>query len=286
VAVTNNAGVIGGQPVVAPNGTVIVPTANANETAIGAYNSTNGGASWSAVTTIATIKHHTVAGSLREGPLPSAEVDGAGTVYVAWTDCRFRQGCKANDIVFSHSLNATGTSWSAISRVPIDATGSGIDHFIPGLAVNKATSGAAAQLGLTYYFYPKGTTQLNIGFISSTNGGSTWGAAQTVTTGATSVWAATTSQGRMVGDYISTSYGSDNLAHGIFATVTAGTSGTGCSTGALDNCNVPIATFAGGLASSGSASSANDPILFSGNGGADAQNFWNLVDNNGIQHRD
>src|SRR3954451_16079686 len=44
---TNNTGVIGGQPVVRPNGTVIVPIANANETAIGAFNSTNGGASWS-----------------------------------------------------------------------------------------------------------------------------------------------------------------------------------------------------------------------------------------------
>ena len=69
--------------------------------------------------------------------------------------------------MITHSLNATGTSWSAVSRVPIDATGSGIDHFIPGLAVNKATSGATAQLGLTYYFYPKGSTQLSVGFISS-----------------------------------------------------------------------------------------------------------------------
>ncbi|HEY2887758.1 MAG TPA: sialidase family protein, partial [Candidatus Limnocylindrales bacterium] len=88
VAATNNTGIIGGQPVVRPDGTVIVPTANANETAIGAFNSTNGGVSWSAVTTIATVKHHSVAGSLREGPLPSAEIDGAGTVYIAWTDCR------------------------------------------------------------------------------------------------------------------------------------------------------------------------------------------------------
>ena len=92
---TNNTGVIGGQPVVRPDGTVIVPIDNANETAIGAFNSTNGGATWSAVTTIATIRHHTVAGSLREGPLPSAEIDGAGTVYVAWADCRFRRACKS-----------------------------------------------------------------------------------------------------------------------------------------------------------------------------------------------
>src|SRR5215212_4010832 len=165
VAATNSAGIIGGQPVVRPDGTVIVPTANANETAIGAFNSTNGGVSWSAVTTIATIRHHTVAGSLREGPLPSAEIDGAGTVYVAWTDCRFRRACKINDIVLSHSLNAAGTSWSSVSRVPIDGTNSGIDHFIPGLAVNKATSSPGTQLGLTYYFYPSGSTQLSVGFI-------------------------------------------------------------------------------------------------------------------------
>jgi hypothetical protein len=89
----------------------------------------------------------------------------------------------------------------------------------------------------------------------------------------------------MVGDYISTSYGSDNLAHGIFATVSAGSSGTGCSTGALDNCVEPMASFASGLAA-GSLSGADDPVLFQGNGGVNAQSFWNIVDNEGIKHRD
>jgi hypothetical protein len=287
VAATNNTGIIGGQPVVRPDGTVIVPTANANETAIGAFNSTNGGVSWSAVTTIATIKHHSVAGSLREGPLPSAEIDGAGTVYVAWTDCRFIRGCKANDIVLSHSLNATGTSWSAVTRVPIDNVSSGIDHFIPGLAVNKATSGASAQLGLTYYFYPKGSTALSVGFTSSTNAGSTWSSPQIITSGMSSTWAATTSQGRMVGDYISSSYGSDNLARGIFGAANTPTTGatTSCSTSALDNCVAPIDTFTPGLAS-GSLSGAADKVLFTGNGGATAADLWNVVDNEGIRHRD
>jgi len=282
---TNNSGVIGGQPVVRPDGTVIVPTANANETAIGAFNSTNGGVSWSAVTTIATIRHHTVAGSLREGPLPSAEIDGGGTVHVAWTDCRFRKACRANDIVLSHSLNATGTSWSSVARVPIDATNSGIDHFIPGLAVNKISSGAAAQLGLTYYFYPSGSTQLAVGFISSANAGSTWTTPQTVAGGMPSTWTATTSQGRMVGDYISTSYGSDNLAHGVFATASAPTAGASCSS-VLDNCREPMATFVAGLGAGGTVSGAASPVLFSGIGGANANSFWNLVDNNGSKHRD
>jgi len=288
VARTNNSGIIGGQPVVAPDGTVIVPTANANETAIGAFHSTDGGVSWSAVTTIATIRHKAVAGNLREGPLPSAEIDGSGVVYVAWTDCRFIRGCKANDIVFSKSTDATGTAWSAVTRIPIDGTNTGISHFIPGLAVNKATSGATAHLGLTYYFNPsKKSTQLSVGFTASSDGGSTWSSPQTIVSGMNSTWAATTSQGRMVGDYISTSFGSDNLAHGVFGAANTPTTGaaTSCSTSALDNCVAPIDTFTQGLAS-GSLSGANDPVLFAGTGGTDAQSFWNIVDNNGIKHRD
>lgn len=286
-AATNGSGIIGGQPVVTPAGVVIVPTANANETAIGSFNSTNGGVSWSSTTTIATVRHHTVAGSLREGPLPSAEVDAGGVVYVAWADCRFRSSCKVNDIVYAKSTNATGTAWSAVTRVPIDATTSGIDHFIPGLAVNKATSGASAQVGLTYYFYPSRSTNLSVGYISSSNGGSTWGTPQVAISGMASTWAASTSQGRMVGDYISTSFGSDNLGHGVFGMASTPTTGssTSCTTSGLDNCRAPIGTFSIGQAA-GALSSAGDTVKFSGNGGDKAQNLWNLTDNNGIQHRD
>src|SRR5204862_7381208 len=114
-------------------------------------------------------------------------------------------------------------------------------------------------LGVTYYFYPSGSTKLSVGFISSSNAGSTWGAPQTITSGMTSTWAANTSQGRMVGDYISTSYGSDNLAHGIFGAANTPTTGaaTSCTTSALDNCRAPIDTFSPALAS-GAASPTND----------------------------
>ena len=273
---TNNAGVIGGQPVVRPDGTVIVPTENANETAMGAFHSTDGGATWSAVTTISTTRHHTAGGSLREGPLPSAEVDGAGTVYVVWADSRFRSRGAVNDLVITHSTNATGTTWSTIARVPIDATTSGVNHIIPGLAVNKATSGSTAQLGLTYYFSPSGSSNLNIGFISSTNGGSTWSAAQTVDgSNFPTTWAANTSQGRMVGDYISTSYGSDNLAHGVFVTASTPSSGTTCSN--TDNCVEPTDTFGTGLALvGGTASSAGNPVLAPPKPGGSNKHIWRL----------
>jgi hypothetical protein len=285
---TNGAGIIGGQPVVQPNGTVVVPTANANETAIGSYRSTDGGATWSAVTTVATVKHHTVAGSLREGPLPSAEVAGDGTVYVAWSDCRFRSGCKTNDIVYSSSSN--GTTWSAVTRVPIDATNSGVDHFIPGLAVNPAsgTTTTPTKLALTYYFYPSGSSQLSVGFITSADGGANWSGATTVKSGMPSTWAANTTQGRMVGDYMSTSFTGDGVAHGVFGT--AGTPSTGastaCTTSALDNCNNPIEQYTPAAPVAAANASATGPVLFSGEGGTGAQNLWNLVDNNGSKHRD
>jgi hypothetical protein len=89
----------------------------------------------------------------------------------------------------------------------------------------------------------------------------------------------------MVGDYISTSYGSDNLAHGVFATASTPTAGTSCSS-VLDNCREPMNTFVSGLGAGGSASGAGSAVVFSGNGGAGAKSLWNIVDNNGSKHRD
>src|SRR5215212_2918956 len=219
----NNATGIGGQPLVQPNGTVIVPIDNANETALLAFNSTNGGASWSATTTITAISSHAVAGGLRTGPLPSAEIDAAGKVYVVWQDCRFRRGCKSNDLVMTTSTN--GTTWTPVVRIPIDGTNSSVDHFIPGLAVDNTTSGSTAKLALAYYFYTNSkcstsNCQLNVGYISSVDGGGSWSASTQLAGPMSLSWLANTSQGRMVGDYISTSY-SGGTAYPVFTLATA-----------------------------------------------------------------
>jgi hypothetical protein len=152
---------------------------------------------------------HAVAGNLRTGPLPSAEIDGAGKVFVVWQDCRFRNGCKSNDIVMSTSLD--GVTWTAPVRIPIDNTSSKVDHFIPGLAVDRSSSGGTANLALTYYYYPTSncnasTCQLYAGYISSTDGGAHWSAPTPLAGPMSLSWIANTSQGRMVGDYISTSF--------------------------------------------------------------------------------
>jgi hypothetical protein len=200
---------IGGQPLVQPNGTVIVPIDNLVETEVRSFRSTDGGASWSSTVSVAPISVHAVAGGLRAGPLPSAEVDGAGRVYVVWQDCRFRAGCSSNDIVFSTSDD--GTHWSPVSRVPIDPIDSGADHFIPGLALDPATSGSRARLALAYSYYPSATCtaatcQLDVGFIRSSDGGANWSAPSQLAGPMTLSWLPNTSQGVMVGDYITTSF--------------------------------------------------------------------------------
>jgi hypothetical protein len=218
VATEGNDKGLGGQPLVQPDGTVIVPFESLNGKEA-AFESTDGGASWKRAVTISAIRFAGVAGPLRTSPLPSAEIDAAGKVYVAWEDCRFRPGCSSNDIVFSSSSD--GVNWSDVKRVPTDGVDSGADHFIPGLAVDRGTSGSGAHLALTYYYYPdascSGGCQLDVGYISSPDGGQHWGDAQKLTGPMSLSDIANTSQGRMVGDYISTSFTSGGDATTVFA---------------------------------------------------------------------
>jgi hypothetical protein len=210
---------LGGQPVVQPNGTVVVPFESLHGT-IGSFRSTDGGHTWSKEVAVSKIQFHGVAGDLRTSPLPTAEIDAAGRAFVAWEDCRFEPKCAANDIVFSTSTD--GLSWSAVRRIPLDPVGSGVDHFIPGLGVDPGTSGASAHLALTYYYYPDAacteeTCDLNVGHASSPDAGDSWSAPAQLAGPMSLTDIADTSQGRMVGDYISTSFNASGTAATVFA---------------------------------------------------------------------
>ncbi|HEV2779284.1 MAG TPA: sialidase family protein [Actinophytocola sp.] len=199
---------VGGQPVTLNNGTVIVPYFDTLTGEIRSFRSVDGGASWRATVSVDSVFHRSPAGGLREFPLPSAEVDGPGTVYVVWSDCGFRLGCASNDIVLAKSTSEI--TWSPTIRIPIDPVSSGVDHFAPGIAVDRSSGGASARIGVTYYFYSNGsctssTCRLNVGFISSTDGGTTWSAPVQIAGPMTLSWLPNTTQGRMFGDYISTS---------------------------------------------------------------------------------
>jgi hypothetical protein len=155
--------------------------------------------------------------------LPSAAIDGAGTIWVVWEDCRFRSSCSTNDLVYSTS--AGGVNWSAVTRIPIDDTTSSADYFIPGVGIDPATSGATAHVGVHYYDYSQSncttqTCQLNVGFISSANGGATWNTPVVVAGPMQLNWLPNSQNGLMVGDYIATAF-ANGVPHGVFAVATA-----------------------------------------------------------------
>ena len=239
---TPNVGVIGVQPLVQPSGKVIVLADNASETALGVVTSGNGGVSFGSAMTITSITAAVDPGNIRSSPLPSAEIDGAGKVFVAWEDCRFRSGCPVNDIVYTTSTN--GTTWTPVQRVPIDPVTSTVDHLTPGFGVDKSSSTANIRVAVTYYYFPNAfctiaTCQLDVGLITSSNGGSTWSAPTQLAGPMMTPWLPFTNKGRMFGDYISTSYGSDGLPHPVIVVAHAPGTSTDCAT-ATPTCDVAL----------------------------------------------
>jgi hypothetical protein len=238
--------VIGGQPVVQPNGNVVMPITGSG---LDSYVSTNGGSSYTGPFNVASITVHGASGMRDGAGLVSAEVDGAGNVYVAWADCRFRSGCSADDIVYSKSSD--GQTWGPVTRIPVVPTSSAAEVFLPGMGVDHATSGATAHLGVTFYFFPNGncnvnTCRLNAGFISSANGGTSWGSVVKVF-GPISEKGLPNAGGYFVGDYISTSFGSNGKAYPVIANAT----GTSCTLGNITSCHEFMVAPTNGLAALG-----------------------------------
>jgi hypothetical protein len=222
----NSAHGIGGQPLVQPSGRVIVPIVGfaGFNFLIVSFTSEDGGASWGKTNIVARVAFRPPAGGIRAGiPLPSAEMDAAGRAYVVWSDCHFEPTCQASDLVLSTSTD--GKAWSKLTRIPLDPTGSAVDHFIPGLAVARSISGSTAHLVVTFHYYPvsnctTSTCKLDVGYATSANGGATWTANTRLAGPMSLTWLPDTTQGFMVGDYISTSF-SDAPAYPAFALANA-----------------------------------------------------------------
>ena len=184
----------GVQPLVLPSGRVVI--AYYDEGKISALRSDDGGATWTTELGIAPADYRTHNG-LRAAPLPTSAVSSDGRAYVAWTDCSFRLGCPANDVVYVSSTD--GIAWSsadARSR-PAAAT--------PSCRASTPTRRVPGRLALTYYVYSG--SSLDVRFVWSKNAGASWSRSQLLNSRHVPVSGiAQTSLGSMVGDYISTSF--------------------------------------------------------------------------------
>jgi len=264
----NHTCVIGGQPVVQPNGKVVVPIDDCLETSILSITSTDGGLTWSNPVLAAQLLNDGHPGNIRSPDLPSAQIDASGRVYVVWTDCRTENFCNSgnNDLLLTTSDD--GITWSSPARIPTGSVGctaaSCTDILIPGLGVDRNTSGSTAHLAVVYYTFPTifcnatGTRntpacQLNVGFLDSTDGGAHWSSPVQLAGPMTLTWLPLTTQGFMVADYLSTGIAPGaGHANPVFEVASKPTVGKTCSninTGAPgEACNQPTFTALGGFA--------------------------------------
>lgn len=202
----------GVQPVVRPNGQLVLVYLN-GAGRIAAVRSNDGGATFAArvepIARVQTRNTELTQAGLRLFPLPSAAVDGGGTVYVAWSDCRFRRRCTGDDIVVAHS-RATG--WVAPQRLAVPGLSAATDHVLPGLAADEKTRGTRAHVAVTFYSVRKAGCRspdclLDVRLATSANGGHTW--RKPIVLSAAPMrfaWLPRTSTGYMVGDYVGTSF--------------------------------------------------------------------------------
>lgn len=193
---------VGTQPVVQPNGTLVVVAGDylgsrALTGSMVALRSSDGGATFTrSIVAPFTSRDN---GPMRAISLPSVDVDSNGTIYAVWHDCRFRTGCAQNDLVLSTSTD--GVVWTAPTRVP---TAGSAGSFITGLAADPAAPG---RLALVYAYYLPGRAQLGVGFTASADGGRTWTTALPLHAQPLRLeWLARADGGRMIGDYFSTSF--------------------------------------------------------------------------------
>lgn len=197
----------GWQPLTQPNGSLVIPYEGERE--VNAVVSRDGGRSFGAATRVAALRATGVPG-MRAPALPSAERDGAGRIYVAWQDSRFRGG-RVNDIVFASSTD--GSRWSRVRRVPTWPDLDGLTHFVPGLAVGGGRVAIA--------FYVLSSDGVAPMFVSSADGGRTWGEPRTLAAPQPITAYPQSNEGRFLGDYISTSLTDAGVAVPTFAAASA-----------------------------------------------------------------
>jgi hypothetical protein len=208
---------VGTQPVLQPNGTLVVVAGDYRDDralngSMIAYRSTDGGATFARF--IVSDLQAASNAPMRAISLPSVEADSTGTIYATWPDCRFRAGCSQNDLVLSTSTD--GMTWSVPTRVT-----SGGDAFIPGLAADPSHPGRLAIVYAHYYgTCSRAPCVLGMSLVQSRDGGKTWSGAQRLDAQPFSTnWLPRAQGGRMIGDYFSTTYAGSRVVP-VFALAT------------------------------------------------------------------
>ncbi|MDQ1701138.1 MAG: large repetitive protein, partial [Frankiaceae bacterium] len=204
------------QPLVEPDGTLVVFATDYNEANTLVLRSLDGGATLTDAAVVSPIQRHSPPG-LRYHPKPTFGIAADGKLYAVWADCRFRASCGANDLVMTTSTD-DGVHWSSVARIALDPVSSSVDRFFPALAVDTATSGGGTHLALLYHYYPVaacgGSSQpacvVDVAVVTSNDAGATWSAPTVLTPTPQSLTWLPSSLGRMPGDYFGATFSNGN----------------------------------------------------------------------------
>lgn len=202
---------VGAFPVLRPAGELVV-VFNWGGRRIGASVSRDGGLSFGAPVQVADIQVRSIR-ELRFFPLPSADVDPSGRVWVTWHDCRFDPGCEQNSAVVATSPD--GVQWAA----PVAIT-SRRNAFLPAIGINPRTG----RVAVVYHVVRPGG--IDVELVESPGRADRFGTPRRLSAQTMRVeWLPNTVSGRMLADYISVHYaGARPLVAWILASEPVGSS--------------------------------------------------------------
>ena len=225
------------QIVVRPNGDVVVVATccglgGAQPGRLIWYQSTDGGASWTAPQNVEasgrSLSQYTGSQGLRKYPKPSIDVASDGSVWLAVHDCRNHGSpCTANDVFVA---KLTGNTWGPLTAInaPFPASAANRDAFTTGLGVDRANGN---RVGVVFHYLPDAACatancHVNTGFTSSTDGVN-WTPVYTLNSApASPQWLVPAQQGLYLGDYLSVGFLTGGKASLVFANATAPVSGS------------------------------------------------------------
>jgi hypothetical protein len=178
--------------------------------AIAASTSGDGGATWSAPSLVAPVAASCGIRGFRGFPLPSADVDQAGRVWIAWHDCE-APGVTTNAVFVSSSSD--GATWTAPAAVT-----SGRNALLPAIGIDPATG----RIAIAYMRFS--AAGMDVELVEATRAG--WRLPRRLSVESMPlVWMPNTTSGRMLGDYISVHYASGRpLVVWVLASPPVGTS--------------------------------------------------------------
>jgi hypothetical protein len=210
-------------PLVRPDGSVVVVylnTHNPFHPAIAAFATLDGGRSWGSSSTISKVRRSQRELPVRDPGFPSAAIGADGTIYVAWSDCRFQPSCALDDIVVSSSIDGETWTQPAVAARADPATATSL--VTPGIAVRSR--GRTSEEAIVFYavggtrcskFSRPSSCSVTVGYTASGRHG--WSAPLALGWRMRPGWFPCTPAGCMWGDYIAAAF----LHDGRLATMLA-----------------------------------------------------------------